>query len=43
MTKDGSNAMSHATWAYHLYLVAVGTLPIVQGVTYQNFKSLVHL
>ena len=41
MIKDGSHATSCTVWACHLYLVAVGTLPEVQGVAHKNFTSLI--
>ena len=31
-----SHAASCTVWTYHLYLVAVGTLPEVQGFTYKK-------
>ena len=37
MIKDRSHTMSCATWAYHLYPVATGALPAMQGVMYKKF------
>ena len=41
MIQDQSHAISCATWACNLYLVAAGALPAAQGVTYKNFTSFV--
>ena len=41
--QNRSHATSRVEWACHLYLVAVGILPAVQGVIYKNFTSLILL
>ena len=41
--KYRSHAMSYTAWACHIYPVAVGALPAVQGATYKNVKLLILL
>ena len=36
ITKDRSRTIFNTMWACHLYLVAVGMLPAVQGVAYKK-------